>query len=87
MPDKNTDFLAAAMKRIQQRRWEVLAAQVADKISIMIRVPAALLSRQLSAGDQAIQVAHDLAPDGWILTGFNYDGATLLVDLARDRLE
>jgi hypothetical protein len=87
MADKNTDFLQSAIKRIQLKRWEVLAAQIAAKISVMIRVPAALLARQITPADQALQVARDLSADGWRLAGFNLGSDHLLVDLERDLLE
>lgn len=85
--DKNTEFLSSAMQRIQQRRWEVLAAQIEEKIFITIRVPAAVRNPQQTGGDQAIQVARDLGADGWTLSGFNYEDNHLIINLRHDRLE
>jgi hypothetical protein len=87
MADKNREFLAASVKMMQARRWDVIAAQIADKITVLVRVPPALLNRSQSAAEQALSVSQDMAPQGWAFAGFSFDGQSLNVDLVRDKLE
>lgn len=87
MPGKNEDFLQATIKQLQLKRWELMAATITDRISILIRIPAATLTKTLTPAEQALSNARQLAPQGWRLTGFNFDGNHLLIDAAHDLLE
>jgi hypothetical protein len=84
MPDKNADFLAASIKTMQAKKWDISAAQINDKITVMVRVPPALLSARQTPAEQAIEVSTQVDHQGWRLVGFNYDGQSLFVDLVHD---
>lgn len=82
---KDQDFLNAAIKRIQLKKWEVMGAQIAERITILVRIPAPLIAQRQTAAEAALDAGQQLKADGWIVTGFNFSGGELLVDLARER--
>lgn len=84
MADKNADFLLTQMKIWRSRSYEVLGAQIGNKITATVRVPKTLIRGQFNDAEKALEVFKTVEKDGWSLAGFSYDESAVLVDIKRD---
>lgn len=81
MADASTTFLQSNITKFQAKRWEIIGAQISDKITITVRISKTLIPGATTSADKALKVSQQLQQDGWTLAGFSADDAAITVDI------